>query len=64
MTSMLAVFDAFCRRHGIPYALGGGGLIGALLCGGWLPWYTPHSFLSAALFDVLIGPFGWLPQGL
>ena len=35
---MLREFDAICRRHGIPYQLGYGGLLGAVRHKDFIPW--------------------------
>ena len=38
LRSMLADFDALCKRHGLRYFAGGGTAIGALRHGGMIPW--------------------------
>lgn len=35
---LLHVLDAICKKHGIPYVLDGGTLIGAMRHGGFIPW--------------------------
>ena len=35
---MMVWLDAVCRRHGIPYWLGSGTLLGAVRHGGFIPW--------------------------
>ena len=35
---MLDAFDAFCRKHGLPYCLCGGTLLGAVRHKGFIPW--------------------------
>ena len=38
MVDILQVIDAICQKHGIPYFLDGGSLIGAVRHGGFIPW--------------------------
>ena len=38
MLEMMVWLDAVCRRHGIPYWLGSGTLLGAVRHGGFIPW--------------------------
>ena len=35
---MLDAFDAFCKKHGLPYCLCGGTLLGAVRHKGFIPW--------------------------
>lgn len=38
MLEVLQVIDGICQRHGIPYWLSGGSMLGAVRHGGFIPW--------------------------
>lgn len=62
--TLLARFDAVCRRHGLTYFAGGGTLLGAVRHGGFIPWDDDIDlFLPRRDYDRLlaVGEVAFLP---